>query len=431
MQEDENTAAVDSTDSPSEEQSIPDTPQGEQNTEEKISVLRSSLFHIAQEEEAEQVSLRVAYQIRQVKERKEHPEKFQPPAPEAAPPPKRKKHALGSWAMGMLPHRGDSGGEIVRKSVFLLSSLVFLVCMVLIALYLIDLYRSKAFYSDVGSSYHAQMPKTTTVPVATELTEEETEVPTEKHYTLLPGAADLLAINPEINGWITIADTPVDYPLLHHPNDVEGEEYYLYRNMQGEDSKPGSIFLDGRCSFDEVGRDGTLSEPNSDNLIVYGHNMRDNSMFGSLKSYQIDENYYQQHPIIQLNSNYETYQYKIFGYFIADASDNTDTRFDYWNKINFADETEFYDYVNEVKRRSLRLTGVDVKYGDALLTLSTCNSSFDTARLVIMARRVRDGEDLTEGTVGSVANPNTKWPNIYYLWNSDHYDPDAGFVPYG
>ena len=62
---------------------------------------------------------------------------------------------------------------------------------------------------------------------------------------------------------------------------------------------------------------------------------------------------------------------------------------------------------------------------------ATCNSSFDTARLVIVARRVRDGEDLTEGTVGSVANPNTKWPNIYYLWNSDHYDPDAGFVPYG
>ena len=254
-------------------------------------MLCSSLFpHIAQEEEAEQVSLRVAYQIRQVKERKEHPEKFQPSAPEAAPPPKKSMR----WQLGnghAAPIEGDPGGEIVRKSVFLLSSLVFLVCMVLIALYLIDLYRSKAFYSDVGSSYHAQMPKTTTVPVATELAEEETEVPTEKHYTLLPGAADLLTINPEINGWITIADTPVDYPLLHHPNDVEGEEYYLYRNMQGEDSKPGSIFLDGRCSFDEVGRDGTLSEPNSDNLIVYGHNMRDNSMFGSLKSYQIDENY--------------------------------------------------------------------------------------------------------------------------------------------
>ena len=146
MQEEENTAAVDSTDSPSEEQSTPDTPQGEQNTEEKISVLRSSLFHIAQEEEAEQVSLRVAYQIRQVKERKEHPEKFQPPAPEAAPPPKRKKHALGSWAMGMLPHRGDSGGEIVRKSVFLLSSLDFLVCMVLIALYLIAARRFTAMW---------------------------------------------------------------------------------------------------------------------------------------------------------------------------------------------------------------------------------------------------------------------------------------------
>ena len=159
--------------------------------------------------------------------------------------------------------------------------------------------------------------------------------------------------------------------------------------------------------------------------------MRDGSMFGTLKYYRTDENYYEQHPIIQLNSNYETYQYKIFGYFIADAEDTTDTRFDYWNDIDFEDEAAFYDYVNEVKRRSLRLTNIDVQYGDPLLTLSTCNSVFDTARLVIVARRVRDGEAPYDRVVGSTPNPNIKWPNVYYLWNKKTYDPNAPFVPYG
>lgn len=396
--------------------------------EDKITTIRTTLFHIAQEEEDEAVSLRVAYQIKQVKERKEHPEKFPPPASHQLP--KKQKQTFGQKVLSLLPQHGDPGGEIARKSIFLLSVLVFLVCVVLIILYFVDVLRTDALYEDIGNSYHAKLPAYTTA-VSQDEPEEVEEEPTEKIYTLLPGAEDLLAMNEEINGWISIPDTKVDYPVLHHLDDEPGNEYYLYRNVQKEDSKPGSIFLDYRCSFDRVGENGTLEVPNSDNLIIYGHNMRDLSMFGTLKYYRTDENYYEQHPVIQLNSNYETYQYLIFGYFIADAEDTTDTRFDYWNAINFADETEFYNYVNEVKRRTLRITNVDVEYGDKLLTLSTCNNAFDTARLVIVARLVREGEDPYERVAGSTPNPNIKWPNVYYLWNERTYDPDAPFAPYG
>jgi sortase B len=406
-------------------------PTAEENSEpeDKIAAIKSRLFQIAKEEEDESVSLRVAYQIRQVKQRKEHPEDFPEPEPQPPKAPKKKKRTMGQKFVGLFPQRGDSAGEVVRKSIFLLSAMVFLVCLVLILLYFVDILRTNRLYEDIGTSYHAALVETTTA--VTEENTDETETTTEKVYTLLPGVEDLLAINDEINGWITIPDTKVDYPVLHHVDDEPGNEYYLYRNVQKEDSKPGSIFLDYRCSFDEVGEDGTLETPNSDNLIIYGHNMRDLSMFGTLKYYRTDEDYYEEHPIIELHSNYETYQYKIFAYFIADAEDTTDTRFEYWNAINFADETEFYDYVNEVKRRTLRITNVDVEYGDDLLTLSTCNSVFDTARLVIVARRVRDGEDPNERIVGSYANPNIKWPSVYYLWNNDTYDPDAPFAPYG
>ena len=74
---------------------------------------------------------------------------------------------------------------------------------------------------------------------------------------------------------------------------------------------------------------------------------------------------------------------------------------------------------------------MDVTYGDQLLTLSTCNNAFDTARLVIVARRVRDGEDPNERIAGSIPNPNIKWPNVYYLRHEKTYDPNAPFAPYG
>ncbi len=91
--------------------------------------------------------------------------------------------------------------------------------------------------------------------------------------------------------------------------------------------------------------------------------------------------------------------------------------------------------MNEAKRRTIRLNDVDVKYGDQLLTLSTCDSIFgqgEGGRFVVMARMVRDGEDLYEGTQESKENPNIKWPSLYYKYNGNaKYDPDAEFVPYG
>jgi sortase B len=161
--------------------------------------------------------------------------------------------------------------------------------------------------------------------------------------------------------------------------------------------------------------------------------MGNDTMFGALKYYQRNDNYYSEHPVIELNSNYNCYTYKIFAFFILDAEDDTDTRFDCWNMLNFGSEDDFYNFVNEAKRRTIRLNDVDVKWGDKLLTLSTCNTILgDRGRLIVLARLVRDGEDPYEGTQNSVYNSNIKWPTLYYSYskNSKRYDPDAEFVPY-
>lgn len=102
--------------------------------------------------------------------------------------------------------------------------------------------------------------------------------------------------------------------------------------------------------------DGVKILENSQNLIVYGHDMKDGSMFGGLQDYEDVNGFYSEHPIIELSSNYETYKYKIFAYFIIDAEDETETKFDCWNTLNFAGEDDFYEFVNNAKNVRSHLT---------------------------------------------------------------------------
>ncbi|MBQ8515838.1 MAG: class B sortase [Ruminococcus sp.] len=422
---------------------------------DKIETIRSVLGEISKKEEEEEIVSRITENVKLYKEKKENPEKFAEEerlAAEAAAARRRRRKRRRrpeqnqSLLRGVLPRRGDSAGEIMRKSIFWLSSCVFIGCMIWMGTELVSRYQTQQKYDDISSQYNNSSGSIGRVTTASrdDASEEErtqsaaepgaegAEIPTEETtYSLLPGAANLLEMSEDVVGYINIPDTVVNYPIMQNREDDEGEEYFLHHDFYGNNSNLGSIFLDFRCNFDVVGEDGRLAVPTSDNLIVYGHNMLDESMFGSLRRYKDEEGYYEKHPLIEVNSNYESYVYKIYGYFIADAVDTTDTRFEYWNYIEFTGEDGFYEYVNEVKRRTLRLTDVDVTYGDQLLTLSTCSGAFENARLVVCARRLREGEDPYEGTTGSTPNPNIKWPTIYYNWNGNTYDPNAEFVPYG
>ncbi|MCR5016543.1 MAG: class B sortase, partial [Ruminococcus sp.] len=338
---------------------------------------------------------------------------------------KKKPKTLGQKLRGLFPEKGDKPLEIVRKFVFLGSLVAIVVCGYMVGDYYLDLWRSRMEYSNIDDIYRTYTPIITSV--------EDDKPADDKYYDLLPGAKKLLDINPEVVGYMTIPTIDGD-PIVALPVvQAEDNSKYLDINFKGESSRAGALFLDWRNSFDKV-EDHRLVEKNSDNLIVYGHNMADESMFGALKYYRRYENYYESHPIIEFNSNYEQYTYKIFSFFLLDAEDDSDTEYDCWNTLNFDNEDEFYDFVNEAKRRTLRTNDVDVKYGDQILTISTCNTDVignDRGRLILMARRVRAGEDLYSGTKGSKANPNIKWPNVYYESRpNEKYDP-AQFVPYG
>lgn len=336
--------------------------------------------------------------------------------------PKRKKFSYKDVLRGLFPWKGDSGLEITRKIVFLTSVIAFSVCLELIFSYYWGLYQSDKLYDQLQQEIE-QISLDTVDPTKIQ------EGSVSETMELSEIGKKLLAQNADAVGYISIPGTKVNYPIVQRRSD-DGNEYYLDKSFDLEPSKAGSIYLDYRNDFDRVENGKRVCE-NSDNLVVYGHNMDNLSMFGSLKNYRNDWGYYSRHPLITLCSNYQTYTYKIFGFFIIDGEDKTDTKFECWNTLDFSSEEEFYDYVNNVKRRSLQTNGVDVQYGDQLLTLFTCSGIFDEARLVVMARMVRPDEDPYAGTQESQQNPNVLWPTIYYRWNKNNYDPDAEFVPYG
>lgn len=223
-----------------------------------------------------------------------------------------------------------------------------------------------------------------TQPVTTEAfiieTESETEPPTTEPPELTDKAKELLEENPDTVGWITIEHTNVDNPIVQ----CGDNEFYLDHGFDGEPFRAGTVFMDYRDVF------SWNEEEQSTNILLYGHNMANNTMFGSLRRYRQDYSYYKTAPIIQLESNYTSYEYVIFGLVITDGSAEATWR--YWDMEDLSNRTQFNAYIKTVKQKNLTDIPVDVKYGDKLLTLSTCYSDADDSRFLVIARRLREDE---------------------------------------
>lgn len=204
----------------------------------------------------------------------------------------------------------------------------------------------------------------------------------------------LMSQNNDSVGWLKINNTQIDYPVLIDPGNitpntgygdvyVEYNEYYLKHNFNRQWTFDGNIFMDCRDNF------GSDEDKQSENIVIYGHNMLNGSQFGNLGLYRQD-GYYWTNPFVYLSSNYKDYEYVIVSYCIT--SGNADTDFRYWDMEELDTKEDFDYYVNRIKRDQFHETGIDIKYGDKLLTLSTCYADEDNSRFIVLARRLRDGE---------------------------------------
>lgn len=342
----------------------------------------------------------------------------------------KKRRTFKDFLKTFLPWKGDSAFEIMRKIVFSMALVVVGVCAFLISSYYIDRYKGKKEYEELNRLYEETLKDRSS--------DEENKSPekgTASEYLELNELARWLEINPDFVGYINIPGTVVSYPVVQKKSDDINHnmnDWYLYRTFKGEENRAGCIFMDYRCHFDEVVEHRRVVE-NSGNVFIYGHDMGNRTMFGSLRDYvNLGPNFYSEHPIVEFSTPYNHYKFKIFAVFIVDGDDlYSSNAFDCWNTLDFEDEKAFYDYVNEAKKRTLICNDVDVEYGDQLLSLYTCNGLLKNAKLILMCREIRAGEDLYDGTKNATLNDNVLYPTAYYKsGRPENYDPKK-FVPYG
>lgn len=176
----------------------------------------------------------------------------------------------------------------------------------------------------------------------------------------------LYEINDEIVAWIRIDNTEINYPIAR----AEDNEYYLKHLYNKKLNISGSIFMDYRANQDF----------SSDNTILYGHNMRNNTMFGSLKKYK-KESYFEEHKYIWFITPKATYQYEIYAAYEFDSAKEN-------HVINFNSEESYQTYLDEIKAKSILSSKLEVGTKDHLLTLSTCTDDPNDKRFVVVAKRV-------------------------------------------
>lgn len=192
---------------------------------------------------------------------------------------------------------------------------------------------------------------------------EETTEPEKPQETTGRDLSKLFALNSECIGWISIPGTAVDYPVMHTP---DNPQKYLHKNFYSEYSQSGVPFLDGRCDAD------------SDNLIVYGHNMKNGTMFSNLR-YYTDKTFCAEHPMIELETADGLNLCEIFAILKTDNAD------EWYNFIMADGKDDFNRRVSDVKVRSLFKSDIIPEYGQRIVSLSTCYGSSKSGRLLVLA----------------------------------------------
>ncbi|MBQ3162759.1 MAG: class B sortase [Oscillospiraceae bacterium] len=316
----------------------------------------------------------------------------------------------------LLPRRGDSKVELARKIITLVCCVVLIASLAILAWYFVQQAKNQSDIDDMRNKHTSAAtvitPATTTETTApSDTTPVETEPPP---LVLLESMKGFVEDNPDTAGWITVPNTNIDNVIVQTDNN----DYYLDKDFDGNYNIAGQLYIDFRCIANDY------NDNQSDNLIIYGHNQADGTMFGTLKKYKIKKDstknfdFYLENPTFTFSNLYEEYTYKIIGMFVIEV-EPYQTRdgliWDYHNYVNFTKKKSFSAFEENLLARTAVNTGVDFNEDDKFITLSTCSNEFEPSRFVVIGRRVRDGES---------PEVNVSLAEI----NSDMLEPDYNFI---
>ena len=190
---------------------------------------------------------------------------------------------------------------------------------------------------------------------------------------ILPEYKDLFDLNNDLVGWIKVPDTKINYPVLQ--SSPENKNFYIDHDFYGRARGCGAIYV--RESCDVFGP--------SDNVTMYGHHMKDMSMFAGL-DYYVKKSFWESHQTFTFDTIFEHHTYQVIAIFRTSA--NIGEGFSYHQFENAADEEEFDTFIRTVKALALYDTGITAEYGDKIVCLSTCEYSLDNGRLVVVGKRI-------------------------------------------
>ena len=216
-----------------------------------------------------------------------------------------------------------------------------------------------------------------------EIAEEETvvdETGKKTEYVYINGTkvqrkfARIYEKNNDFIGWLTISGTEIDYPVMFT---LEDEEYYLHRDFEKNYNGNGTLFIDTASDVEKP----------SDNMIIYGHNMKNGKMFHDILKYE-DEDFYKSHKNIKFDTIYGDGTYEVIAAFRTEIYDKDYTGFKYYAFFNADTPEDFTTFVKECQERTPYTVSTSASFGDKLITLSTCAYHSDEGRFVVVAKKV-------------------------------------------
>ncbi len=229
-------------------------------------------------------------------------------------------------------------GKKMRRIIILINIIILIISLVFIIDYLINSNNAKSVYQEISQLYYRNKES-------------------RGHGNNIE---ELKSINNDIVAWIYIPGTNINYPIVQTRDNI----YYLDHDIHGNSSKHGSIFMDYRNNVSE-----------DENIIIYGHHMRDGSMFGGLKKYK-SEACYRDNKYIYLDTDKGRFKYRVFSVYITEG--NTD-----YLKTSFNSTDEFLLYLEDVSNKSLFKDNNKFNGQEKLITLSTCSYEYKDARMVV------------------------------------------------
>lgn len=186
----------------------------------------------------------------------------------------------------------------------------------------------------------------------------------DEDYVNSANEEELKSINSDYKMWIQIENTNINYPVVQGSDN----DYYLKHNFRKESNISGTVFVESANDID-----------NDKNIILYGHNMRNGTMFNNITNYK-EESFFNEDNKISIIMNNTLYEYEVFSVYVKNVSEVN-------LAIGFASEDEFINYAYNEAEESLYKKDVDFSAEDNLITLVTCSYEFTDARTIVVARR--------------------------------------------